>query len=185
MTGDGIWTILLSGIVGILLGGLVQAAVARYAAFKEGSGIAAAIRGEIEATLNSWNSSSWEKHIKSNIKRLEDARYQPTPNDVFAFPPSSRPFPVFESVLHEVGLLGTLSAQVVTVYGLARVFLLNVGLLWDLRERLLARKVTIGREALLEATLGVSGMLQEFRAVAGQVIAALAARERQRRLRVF
>src|SRR5258708_5803595 len=138
MTGENIGTVLLSGIIGILLGGLVQAAVSRFAAFKEGSGIAAALRAEVEAILSMWNRMDWDKAIKHNIKTLEYTRHQPTHNDVFTFLVNPRPFQVYDSLCHRIGLLGGLSAQVVGVYFLGKAFLANVGMLWDLRERLLA-----------------------------------------------
>jgi hypothetical protein len=41
----------LSLIVGLLLGGVVNAAVQRYAAFKESKGVALALRAEIQALV--------------------------------------------------------------------------------------------------------------------------------------
>lgn len=112
--------VLLSGIVGILLGGVVRAAVSNYASFKEGKGIAAAIRAEIEAIIHV---QEFAQHIEAAslvIKRLEEGHSLPTHNDVFTFPISDRPFQVFDSLCHKIGVLGTLGAQVISVYVLGR-----------------------------------------------------------------
>jgi hypothetical protein len=185
MNGENVGTLLLSGIIGVLLGGLVQAAVSRFAAFKEGNGIAAAIRAELEATLSTWNRMDWDKAIKHHIKTLEDTRHQPTYNDVFTFASNPRPFQVFDSVCHKIWLLGNLSAQVVGVYLLGKAFLTNVGMLWDIRERLLTRQITIERETLIFATQGVDVLLQDFRVAAGEAAKALSVREQKRWLWVF
>lgn len=185
MAGQGIGTVSLSGSVGILLGGLVQAAVTRYAAFQEAKGIAAAIRAELEATLSMWNHMKWDEAIEQITERLEDPRHKLTSDDVFTFIANPKPFQVFDSLCHKIGLLEILSAQVVSTYALGKAFLANVSILWDLRERLLDRKITVEREALLGLTQGVTALLQEFRGAGSQTVTALAAHERRRWLWVF
>ncbi len=185
MTGD-IKTVLLSGIVGILLGGLVQAAVDRYAAFKEGKGIAVAIRAELEALLKVWDRANWREEIKEIIERLEIADNKLTPDDFFTFDVNPKPFQVFDSLCHKVWLLGDLSAQIVGVYVLGKAFNTNVGTLRDHRDKVRAKQGPfIEREDLLEFTHRITGRLQEFQAAASKTVSALATFDHRRWLWVF
>src|SRR5437870_6881181 len=153
MTNGSIWPLLLCGVVGILLGGVVQVVVGRYVAFEEGQSIASAIRAEIKTLLAGFDGTKFEDAIGVNVMHLEGRGPLPTQNDVFAFWVNPKPFQVFDSLCHKIGLPGDLGADIVSFYGLGKGLVTNLSMLWDIRERLLARTISIGRVALHDETL--------------------------------
>lgn len=182
-----IWAILLSGAFGVLLGallsGLVQVVVGRYESFHEGKAVASAIRAEIVTTIDMWNRMSWDKGINDVINRLRIPRYTPTADDFFTFLVNEKPFQVFDSLCNKIGLLGDLGAPITHVYVLGKAFFTNVGILWDLREKHIAKQITTTREALLNLTEGVAEFLRDFLEKGKKTADALAVYERRRWLR--
>jgi hypothetical protein len=184
---ESILLVLVPLIVGALLGGIVQAMVSRYVAFKEGQSISAAIRAEINTLLRVWEDAKFAETIDRNIKRLERPsileiflRSRPTYNDVFVFRVNPKPFQVFDSLCHKIGVLGELSAGIVGFYALGKALLTTLGTLEDFWERMLARKVTVDREALLGQTRLAEERYRQLREVGPRVASALAAHEHRR-----
>jgi hypothetical protein len=180
VTRESIWPLLLSGVVGILLGGVVQVVVSRYVAFKEGQSIASAIRAEIRTLLSAWETAQFEETIEGYIKRLEGRGPRPSVNDVFTFAVNPKPFQVFDSLCHKIGLLGDLSAEVVGFYGQGKALLTSLRTLDTVLDRLLHRTATYEREALLNQTRFSVRLYKDFRKAGNQVANALASYERQR-----
>jgi hypothetical protein len=181
VTNGSIWPLLLSGVVGILLGGVVQVVVNRYVAFKEGQSIAAAIRAEVETLLGVWESAKFEEIIDGNIKHLNTFRRSlATPDDVFVFRVNPNPFQVFDSLCHKIGLLGHLSPEIVGFYGLGKALVTHLRTLLDIWERLLAEKIAIQREALLGQTLLAAQRYRDLQKAGPQVVTALRVYERRR-----
>ena len=177
---DNLRTALLSGIVGILLGGVVRAAVDRYAAFKEAKGIAAAIRAEIEAYLRLHRHAKHGEALIGYIKRLEAMTSAPTHNEFFTFPLNERPFQVFDSLCNRIGLLGDLSAGVVQFYSLGKAYHTNARFLGELRERVMVRQIVVDRAALLKVTRQLADMFEESQAVGREAVTNLVVYQRRR-----
>ena len=185
MTRETLGNILLSGVVGILLGGVVQAAVGRYAAFKEAQGIAAAIRAEIEATLTVLNRANHREAIAHHIKNLEIAVSAPTYNDVFTFGVNEKPFQVFDSLCNRIGLLGRQGEQIVGVYLLGKALFTNVRVLGKIQDRLLAKQMTVERKALLGFTRQVDELYRQFESDGQRAADSLAKYARRKWLILF
>jgi hypothetical protein len=187
MTYESILPLLFTGLIGVLVGGVIRVVVGRYAAFKEGQSIASAIRAEIETLLRVWEDAKFEETIDVYIKRIERPssllelffRSRPTHNDVFLFRVNPKPFQVFDSVCSKIGELGELSAEIVGFYALGKALLTNLDTLRDIWERLLTRKVTVDREALLSQTRFAAERYRQLREVGPRVASALAAHERR------
>ncbi len=184
MTNGSVWSLLLSGGIGILLGGVVQVVVSRYVAFKEGQSIASAIGGEIKTLFSLFDDAKFEDAIGVNVvwlesrTPLEGGSPRPTHNDVFNFWVNPKPFQVFDSLCDKIGLLGRLSAEIVGFYGQGKALVTQLSMLRDIRERLLAGKA-ITREALHDQTLLAAQQYRKFREAGDPVVRDLAAYERQ------
>jgi hypothetical protein len=179
MTNGNIWPLLLSGVVGILLGGLVQVAVSRYVAFKEGQSIASAIRAEIETLLRAWETAKFPENIDRNIKRLESSRGLAAASDIFVFTVNPKAFQVFDSLCHKIGLLGDLSAEIVGFYGQGKALLTILITLRVVEDRLLDGKASYQRAALLDQTRHADRLYRDFREAGDKVIPVLGAYERR------
>jgi hypothetical protein len=100
---------LVSVGVGALLGGVVRAAVDRYAVFVESKGMAVALRAEIEAILQIVEARQYLSLVTRRIERLQNPTYTPTLDDVFNIRVSQEYFVVFHALCPKIGLLGPLS----------------------------------------------------------------------------
>jgi hypothetical protein len=104
---------LLSVGVGALLGGVVRAAVDRYASFVESKGMAVALRAEVEAILQLVEARRYLSEVTEHISRLQNPTSTPTLDDVFNIRVSQDYFVVFHALCPKIRLLGPLSGQVV------------------------------------------------------------------------
>lgn len=177
---DNLETALISGAIGILLGGMGQVAVSRYLEFKEGKAIAEALRAEIDSVLRRFDRAGYVATMADRIQRLEGMTTDPTFNDVFAFPTSDRPFQVFDSLCGRVGLLGDAGPGIVNTYVVGKAFITNVSFLRSFRDRMMAKEFNVHRQALLQITRDVAGLLNEFIANGTEARAMLVARRGKR-----
>lgn len=168
---------LISVAVGALLGGLIQALVQRYAAFRESKGMAAALRAEITSVVALVEHREYIEHLDEMIGRLQNSTHQPTLEDLFAIRITQDYFTVFNSLCPKIGLLGDLSGRIVRLYVLAKGVIEDFSELRDLRERALAGQVALQREGLLQFTQAVRALLWRILDEAPQLIHDLAAYE--------
>lgn len=104
-------TALLLVSVGAFLGGAVQTAVSRYAAFKESKGIAKALKAEIGSLLSLIEEREYVNILDQIIGRLQNPAYAPDPEETFSVPVTQDYFGVFSALTSKIGLLADLSAR--------------------------------------------------------------------------
>ncbi len=102
------------------------------------------------------------------------------PLHVFTFGVNEKPFQVFDSLCHRIGLLGRLSAQIVSVYLLGKALFTNVRFLGQIQDRLLAKQMTVDRKALLGFTRQVDELYRQFETDGHRVAGSLAKYEHRR-----
>ena len=180
MTGENFGTILISGGVGIILGGLVQIAVSRHAAFQESKGIAAALRAEIESIIRLIEHRKYVDSLKDVIKSLENPAHEVTPSDIFTFRVSENPYGIFDALCHKIGLLGDVSGPVVSFYVLAKSLVVGISDLWEIREKALAGDLPLTHGELLDFTKQMAGIFEEVALSGHRAASNLAAYERRR-----
>jgi hypothetical protein len=148
---------LLSAAVGALLGGIVNAAVARYAAFKESTGMAAALRAELLAILEIAEQRKYLAHLNAIIARLEQPEYVPGLGDLFAFRATRDFFAVFHATCSRIGTLAELAPAVTRIYVVATALVEDATMLNDLKESLWSgqQKIPLNREPMLSFSLSM------------------------------
>ena len=144
---------LLLLVVGAILGGLIQAIVAWYNAFRESQGIAHAIEAEIASLIGLTILHQYKDELRVIIQRLENPDHQPTVADIYAIQIGHDYFSVFHALCGKIGSLRQLSGKVVEVYALGKSFLEDLKQLTELQEKMLhAPDTHLNREGLLELT---------------------------------
>jgi hypothetical protein len=140
---------IISLVVGALLGGIVQAATGRYAAFRESQGIAEAVRSEIETILDLINQRGYLNYLNTTIQRLQNPAYQPTYQDLFVVRISQDYFTVFNSVSPKIGLLGNTAGRITHFYSLAKAVIEDLHDLREMRDAVMKGLITVLRQGLL------------------------------------
>jgi hypothetical protein len=161
---------LISVGIGALLGGVVRAAEARYASFKEAKGMALALRAEIGSLLRIVQARQYTEHLDRIVERLHDSTYHPTRNDVFAIRVSQNYFQVFDSLCPKIGLLSgsrgfydpqnellpyELSGELVLFYNTCKALLEDLLALQEMHEKAAEREGKLNRQALLAITQNI------------------------------
>lgn len=166
---------LLSVGVGALLGGVVRAAVDRYASVVESKGMAVALRAEVEAILQLVEARRYLSEVTEYISRLQSPTYTPTLDDVFNIRVSQDYFVVFHALCPKIGLLGPLSGQVVRLYMVGKSLLEDIHTLREIYERARSGDDSLDREELLARSQSVASLFQVISDLGPQVVAALTA----------
>jgi len=148
-------------LVGALLGGVINAAVRRYATFKEGKAIALAIQGEISAIIEIVLKRRYLQHLEKIIHKLSDPAHQLTGNDFFSPRISENYFPVFNSLANKVGLLVDGSDTVADFYTKAKSIIEDIHALEEVRDKIVTGSKDIDRPALLEMTKELHDLLHD------------------------
>jgi hypothetical protein len=148
-------------LVGALLGGVINAAVRRYATFKEGKGIALAIQGEITAIIEIVLKRRYLQHLEKFIHKLSDPAHQLTGTDIFTPNVPQNYFPVFHSLGTQIGLLTDLSDSVAGFYTKAKSVIEDIHSLEEVREKFLNGSMEIDRQTLLELTTELRDLLHD------------------------
>ncbi len=100
-----------------MLGGLVNAAVGRYAVFKETQALAASLRAELESMLALVKRRDHLENLQRTITYLTSLTRQPGPDDFYdTGGDSQNAYAVFDANCGKVGLLGDAAASVVSAY---------------------------------------------------------------------
>jgi len=149
---------LLSLIVGVLLGGVSNAVVGSYAAFRESQGIAEALISEISTITELIEQRGYINTLNTLITRLQNPAHQPTYQDIFSVSITQDYFAVFNSVCPRIGLLGPLSGGVTRFYGLSKVLIEDVN---SLRQPLLQHyinMVTLAQMMLNQGSEVIGGL---------------------------
>jgi hypothetical protein len=151
---------LLSLGVGALLGGVVQAVVGRYAAFKESKGIAVALGAEISSIVQIVEFRQYLAHLDQLIKTLQSTTHQPTYQDLFSVKIAQDYFTTFNSLCSKMGQLGSLSHQVVLFYTKAKSVIEDTHRLYEMHEQALRGHSTLNRVGLLAQTQELRNLMQ-------------------------
>lgn len=152
---------LLWFLVGVLLGGVGNAAVRRYATFKESKGIALALRGEISAMIEIVLKRRYLQHLEKNLHQLSDPTYQLSAKDIFAPGIPENYSPVFNSLANKIGLLADLSDTVASFYTKAKGITEDFHNLGVMRENIAKGSLDIDRSTLLELTTELRDLLHD------------------------
>ena len=148
-------------LLGALLGGVINAAVRRYATFKEGKGIALAIQGEITSIIEIVLKRRYLQHLEKVIHKLSDPAYQLTGNDFFSPRISENYFPVFNSLANKIGLLVGRSDTVADFYTKAKSIIEDIHALAEMRDKITTGSKDVDRFALLELTKELHDLLHD------------------------
>ena len=148
-------------LVGALLGGVLNAAVRRYATFKEGKGIALAIQGEITAIIEIVLKRRYLQHLEKFLHQLSDPTYQLTGSNIFAPRISQNFFPVFNSLANKIGLLADRSDSVAGFYTKAKSLIEDIHALEEMRDKIVTGAMDVDRPALLELTKELHDLLHD------------------------
>ena len=103
-------------ILGAVLGGLIQAVINWYAAFRESQGIALALAAEVRALHDLATFRQYLDLSDQIVGRLNEVGHVVNIGDIFAISITQDYFSVFNSVSSKIGLLGANSGEVVAVY---------------------------------------------------------------------
>jgi len=118
---DSVLVAVVSGLAGAILGGFGQAAVARYAAFKEAQAAAASIRAEIVSLRELVEKRRYLETLNGIVVRLgQPGAYVPDRGDVLQVAVTQDYFQVFAAHCGKLGTLGDVAADVVSVYTIAK-----------------------------------------------------------------
>ena len=148
-------------LIGVLLGGVGNAAVRRYATFKESKGIALALRGEISAIVEIVLKRRYLQHLEKKLDQLSDPTHQLSAKDIFAPGISENYFPVFNSLANKLGLLADLSDTVASFYTKAKSIIEDIHNLEEMRESIATGSVNFDRSTLLELTTELRDLLHD------------------------
>src|SRR5262249_12523080 len=108
---------LLSVAVGALLGGVVNALVGRYAAFKETQAVAAALRAELEVMLAVDEYREHARSLQVMIEHLNAGTGPPAADDFYETTGGSQDtYPIFRANCGKLGLLGNAAESVAAAY---------------------------------------------------------------------
>jgi hypothetical protein len=110
-------------LVGAVLGGVIQAAVSRYAVVKESQGIALAIAAELSALRELVTFRNYQRIADQVVSQLEQPGHVVTLFDILAISITQDYFVVFHGVSSKIGTLGTMSGEVVKAYTFAKALL--------------------------------------------------------------
>jgi hypothetical protein len=157
-------------LVGAMFGGVINAAVRRYAVFKESKGIALAIRGEISAIIEIVLKRRYLQHLETIVDQLSDPTYQPTSDDIFAPRISENYFPVFNSVSNKIGLLADLSETVAGFYTKAKSIIEDVHALEEVRDKIATGSMNVDKQALLDMTTELRDLLHDTLRIGFQAV---------------
>lgn len=135
MDSNSTWVVLVSVVIGTLLGGVIQAATARYAAFKEGSGIAAALSAEIKAITDVVSARRYLEGLDLIIQQLEANPQAGGIEHYFSPRIGDDHFLVFQAIAPKIGLLGDASSTTVKAYQFALSILDDIRVLEEQRRR--------------------------------------------------
>ena len=161
--------------VGALLGGVVRAAVDRYASFVESKGMAVALRAEVEAILQLVEARRYLSEVTEHISRLQNPTSAPTLDDVFNIRVSQDYFVVLHALCPKIRHLGPLSGQVVRLYTVGKSLLEDIHTLWEIYEIARSGDDSLDREELLARSKSVASLSQIISDLGPQVVAALTA----------
>jgi hypothetical protein len=148
-------------LIGMLLGGVINAAVRRYATFKEGKGIALALQGEITAIIEIVLKRRYLQHLEKLIDLLSNPTYQLTGKDIFAPRISQNYFPVFNSLANKIGLLTEWSLTVADFYTKVKSIMEDINALEEMRDKIVTGEQDVDRPALLEFTNELHDLLHD------------------------
>jgi hypothetical protein len=148
-------------LVGALLGGVINAAVRRYASFKEGKGIALALQGEITAIIEIVLKRRYLQHLETFIHQLSDPAHKLTSNDIFTPRISQNYFPVFNSLANKIGLLADLSDTVAGFYTKAKSIIEDIHALEEMKDNIVSGSNSVDRSELLEVTTDLHDLLHD------------------------
>ena len=148
-------------LLGALLGGVINAAVRRYATFKEGKGIALALRGEMSAIIEMVLQRRYLQHLEKNIQKLADSTYKLTGADIFAPSVPENYFPVFNSLGTKIGLLNDLSDSVASFYTKAKSVVEDIHNLEEMRANHVTGSAEVDRATLLALTTELRDLLHD------------------------
>jgi len=107
-------------LVGASLGGVIQAALSRYAEFKESQGLGLALAAELRALRALVTFRKYLEIADGIVARLNLEGYVPTILDVMAISVTEDYFGVFHAVSPKIGILGKLAGEVATTYVYAK-----------------------------------------------------------------
>ncbi len=144
-----LWISLLSVAGGALLGGVINALIGRYAAFKESQGVAGALSAEIGSLLELVKVRQYTPQLDQIIGRLSVSTYAPTADDIFRARIQHDYFTVFNATCSRIGTLGPLAPQVVNFYAVGKSFLEDVAELGELCARVTTSHAILDRATLL------------------------------------
>ena len=123
-----LWIPLLSVAIGALLGGVINAMIGRYAAFKESKGIAAALRAEIHSVLLMVQLRGYVPGLTNTIDSLSHPTHVVTTGDVPRIFLTQDYFSAFHATISKIGLIGELAGPV------TRLYVFGKGLVEDLAQ---------------------------------------------------
>ena len=148
-------------LVGALLGGVINAAVRRYATFKEGKATALAIQGEISAIIEIVLKRRYLQHLEKIIHQLSDPAYKLTSNDIFSPRISQNYFPLFNSLTNKIGLVNEHSGTIADFYTKVKSIIEDIHALEEMRNKQITGSIDVDTKALLECTKELHDLLHD------------------------
>lgn len=170
-------------ILGVLLGGVANAIVGRYAAFRQGQGTAGALRAEIFALYEIIHLRNYIGTTARLVERLSKEDHQVHYFDILSIAMSHDYFTVYHAVAAKIGPLGTPTGpRIVRIYTFAKSLMEDVATLRTLRERVMKGEMleaSLNRLAIRDTTQTVHDFFVIISQEAQTAIAELTAYERR------
>jgi hypothetical protein len=149
-------------IAGLLLGGVVNAAVQRYAAFKESKAVALALRAEIQALLRLATYRDYVALTDAMIVRLRDLSHVLNASDFALIRITQDYFSVFHALSPKIGLLGPLGENVVLAYSATKALFEDFATLYEEGRPYLEGTKTAAAEEIRAYLLEVSTRINQL-----------------------
>jgi len=166
---DKIWIPLLSVAVGALLGGVINAMVGRYAAFKESKGIAAALRAEIDSVLSMVQHRRYLPELTNAVAQLTSPAHVVTVNDIPTIWITQDYFTAFHATASKIGLIGELAGPITRLYVFGKGVIEDLALLRRWHET----GAFVTRQQLLDFLNNVRSLLETIELEGRQLIGRL------------
>lgn len=148
-------------LVGALLGGVINAAVRRYATYKESKAIALAIQGEISAIIEIVLKRRYLQHLDKIIHKLSDPTHQLTVTDIFTPRISQNYFPVLNSLTNKIGLIDEHSGAIADFYTKVKSIIEDIHVLEEMRHNQRTGAMDVDAKALLDCTQELHDLLHD------------------------
>jgi hypothetical protein len=151
MNDDKILVAVVSGFVGLFIGGLGRLIEQRYAAFKDSQGVAHALEAEIVGVLGLVKRRRYREHIERLLASLESEAGAVTADELPGIRVTQDFFTVFHALAPKLGSLGPVSGLVVRQYMFAKGIVEDFTLFSEFQTRVIRGELGLDRKRMAAA----------------------------------